>query len=116
MTKRFLSRKILSCEFLKQQAAARYPPVLFYVILIEEPLVANEILRSQSSLPQNDINLHIKIQTHLKRVWAVAHGEVFRLSFVIHPLLDHILAEDSAFGEESVVTLKGRERFVKRGW
>jgi hypothetical protein len=50
--------------------------------------------------------LHIKIQTHLKRVRAVAHGEVFGLALVVHPLLEHFLAEDAALGEEGVILLE----------
>ena len=52
--------------------------------------------------------LHIKIQTHLKRVRAVADGKVFSLALVVHPLLEQFLAEDSALGKEGMVALKGR--------
>jgi hypothetical protein len=38
---------------------------------------------------------------------AVADGEVFGLTLVVHPLLEHLLAEDSAFSEKGVVVLEG---------
>ncbi len=52
--------------------------------------------------------LNIKIQTHLERVRAVADGEVFCLALVVHPLLEHLLAEDAALGQEVMVMLEGR--------
>jgi hypothetical protein len=45
----------------------------------------------------------------------VADGEVFGLALVVHPLLEKLLAEDAALGEEGVVTLQGGQGFVEGG-
>ena len=96
-----------------------YPPVLYYVILSVaknlSPLDGDSSVANNASshrpeavsLRENDIGLvlHIKIQAHLQWMWPVAYSEIFGLTFVIHPLLNHLFAEDSAFGEESMVML-----------
>ena len=59
--------------------------------------------------------LGVEIQAHLVWVRTVAHGKIFLVALVIHPLADHLLVEDIAGSQELVVFFQRAQGLVQRG-
>ena len=111
---------LLSGEYLKNHNEDSRSPSFFILILnIPVALVCGpSVVVKKADFPAGTIKkradhfgppvciLHIKIQTHLIGVRPVADGVIFRVAFVVDPLLDHLCAEDVTFGEESMVSFQ----------
>ena len=57
--------------------------------------------------------LHVEVQFHLIRVWAIAHLIILSFQLVRYPVLNQFLTEYVPFNEEIVVCFQRAQRLVQ---